>query len=173
VIAFFHSGWDLLLAVDSGNRHCLVRAGDNWARGLGSQRVPWGGAGLKALIRRVRRGARCAAAADNFVCGGEARFFDTDLALNPAPVRFAAAARAPLVPLWPVYDHGVVRFAIGGPISAATCAERPDEALRHTRKFFEEAVRRAPAGWPRLVSFLERSPPANGARVRALVHDCG
>jgi hypothetical protein len=51
----------------------------------------------------------------------------------------------------------VVRFAVGPPIAAAVCAERPDEALRLAQAFFEDAVRRDATSWTRVVHFLERA----------------
>jgi hypothetical protein len=61
----------------------------------------------------------------------------------------------PLVPIWPTYERGVLSFDMGAPIAASTCAERQHEALRIAQQFFENAVRRDPAGWRRVLSFLE------------------
>jgi lauroyl/myristoyl acyltransferase len=112
-----------------------------------------------SLVRRVAEGARCAVAADNFVPESAAGLFGTDHALNPAATRFAAITGAPLVTVWPRYERGVLRFDVGAPIAASTCLERPDEALRMARQFFENAVRRDLASWRRIVSFLERALP--------------
>jgi lauroyl/myristoyl acyltransferase len=162
VIAFFHTTWDVAIARELRDRqYCLIRAGPNWAVDLGGQLVAWDTAGLRALVRRVGRGGRCAAAADNFVRGTEGGFFGTRKVLNPAVVRLAGTTGAPLVTLWPTYDRGVLRFELGRPIAASTCAELPDEALRIVRQFFEDAVRRDVAGWPRIVFFLERAVGAN------------
>jgi hypothetical protein len=158
IIAFFHTPWDRVIARELRDReYCLIRAGRSWAQDLGGQRVGWDSVGLASLVRRVSRGARCAVAADNFVSDTEGGFFGTRLALNPAAVRLAAATGAPLVTLWPTYDRGVLRFELGRPIAAATCAELPGDALRAASRFFEDAVRRDLVGWPRVVSFVERS----------------
>jgi hypothetical protein len=169
VVAFFHTPWDLVIAAEARAReYCLVRAGANWSRDLGQQHVRWDRAGLKSLVRSVAGGARCAVAADNFVTGSKGGVFGTLHALNPAAVRLAAATRVPLVTIWPVYERGVLRLRVGAPIAAATCAERPLEALRIAQEFFENAVRGDPGGWPRIVSFLEHAIAASdGARKRA------
>jgi lauroyl/myristoyl acyltransferase len=158
VIAFFHTTWELAIARElRARRHTFVRAGADWGRDLGGQHVAWDAAGLRSLVRRVARGARCVVAADNFVRGSATGFFGTGEALNPAIVRLAALTGAPLVTAWPIYERGVVRFELGAPIPASTCAERPDEALHIASRFFEDAVRKDPAGWPRIVWFLERA----------------
>jgi hypothetical protein len=158
VVAFFHTPWDFVLATEAcGRQLCLIRTGPTWARRLGQRHVAWDRAGLKSLVRRVAAGARCAAAADTFVGGGDAGFLGTRHGLNPAAIRLAAAAGVPLVTLWPVYEHGALRLELGAPIRAKTCAEQPHEALCAAREFFEAAVRRDPAAWPRLVDFLEKA----------------
>jgi hypothetical protein len=158
VIAFFHSPWDLVIAREMRDGHsCLVRAQPNWAEDLGDQYVAWDAAGLRSLVRRVASGSRCAVAADNFVLTAEDGFFSTRSALNPAATRLAAMTGAPLVTVWPVYRHGVLSFDLGTPIAASTCAERPDEASRVVRQFFEDAVRRDPGSWSRIVSLTERT----------------
>jgi hypothetical protein len=171
VIAFFHSAWDLVMAQEMCHRHgCLVRAGSNWTDDLGDQYVAWDAAGLRSLVRRVAGGCRCAVAADNFVVTAEDGFFGTRSALNPAATRLAAMTDTPLVAVWPVYRHGVLSFDLGTPIAASTCVERPDEASRMVRQFFEDAVRRDLCSWPRVVSFMERTldtrhlEPVRGSR---------
>jgi hypothetical protein len=162
VVAFFHTPWDTVVAAQARDRrYCLIRAGANWSRGAGRQHVAWDHAGLKSLVRSVAGGARCAVAADNFVTGGEGGFFGTRRVLNPAAVRLAATTGASLVTIWPVYESGVLRLESGAPIAAATCAALPHEALRLARQFFEDAVRRDPGGWPRIVSFLEHALAAD------------
>ncbi|HJR70332.1 MAG TPA: hypothetical protein VKA43_09860 [Gammaproteobacteria bacterium] len=159
VIAYFHTTWDVVIAREvRDRRYCLIRSGPRRAEDLGQQHVAEDTAGLKSLVRRVAEGARCAVAADNFVPGPEPGFLGTGHALNPAATRLAAITGAPLVTLWPTYQSGVLRFDLGTPIAASTCAELPDEALRTARQFFENAVRSDLASWRRIVSFLERAP---------------
>jgi hypothetical protein len=176
VIAFFHSTWDLVIARQLRSRHyCLVRTGPAWARDLGQERVDLDGAGLMSLIRRVARGHRCLVAMDDFVENDEVGFLGARKSLNPAAARFAALTRTPLVPVWPVYERGVLSFALGAPIAAVTCAERRDEAVRLARSFFEHEVEKDPAGWRWILKFLEAdgrsrvtrptSPPDGRARV--------
>jgi len=172
VFAYFHTTWDRVIAREvRDRRYCLIRSGPRRAEDLGQQHVAEDTAGLKSLVRRVAEGARCAVAADNFVPGPEAGFFGTGHALNPAATRLAAITGAPLVTFWPTYERGVLRFHLGTPIAASTCAELPDEALRIARQFFENAVRRDLASWRRIVSFLEgelntgRREPASGDSI--------
>jgi hypothetical protein len=158
VIAYFHTTWDVVIARAVADReYCLIRSGPRRAQDLGRQHVAEDTAGLKSLVRRVAKGARCAAAADNFVPGPEGGFLGTRHALNPAVARLAAITGTPLVAVWPIYERGVLRFDLGKPIAASICAERPDEALRIARQFFENAVRRDLASWRRIVPFLERA----------------
>jgi len=91
---------------------------------------------------------------DTFVDDGGRGFFGTQKGLNPAAVRLAAATGTPLVPVWPTYERGVLRLDMGAPIATSTCAKRPDEALHIAQQFFENAVRRDPAGWRWVLSFL-------------------
>ena len=159
VIAFFHSAWDLVIAREVASRqYCLVRAGSDWAEDLGRQHVAWNAAGLRSLVRRVATGGRCAAAMDNFVDDAAGGLFGTRAGPNRGAARLAAATGAPLVPVWFVYERGVLRIDVGPPIAASTCACRQNEALHSAREFFENAVRRDPAGWPRIVSFLQVNP---------------
>jgi hypothetical protein len=156
VIAFFHTAWDLAIARELRERQCcLIRAGPSWAADLGRQYLAWDAAGVRSLVRRVAGGARCAAAADDFIAGADRGFFGTSHAMNPVVVRLAAITGTPLLTLWPKYERGVVRFDVGTPIAASTCAERPDEALRSAQAFFEDAVARDATGWTRIVFFLE------------------
>ncbi len=156
VLAFFHSPWDLVMARESAHRqYCLVRASPLWAESLGQQRVNWDRPGLRSLVRRVRSGRRCAAAMDNFVGRADAGFCGTQSPLNPAAARLAAVTGAPLVPIWPCYDHGVLSFEVGAPIAAAACTDRRDEALRLAGDFFQNAVLQDPASWRRILWFLE------------------
>lgn len=156
VIGFFHSRWDRIIAREFvARQYCLIRAGPGWARRLGRQHVANDVAGLRSLVRRVVSGSRCAVAMDNFVDGMQGGFLGARKGLNAAAVRLAAATGTPLVPIWPVYQHGVLRFDMGAPIAASTCAERQDEALCLAGQFFENAVRCDPAGWRQILSFLE------------------
>lgn len=156
VIAFFHSPWDRLIVREVvERRYCLVRAGREWAETLGKQYVAWNRAGLRSLVRGTGMGPRCAAAMDNFVVSEEPGFLGAAVGPSPAPVRLAAAAGVALVPVWLAYERGVVRVDTGAPIAASICAERPTEALRLAREFFENAVLRDPAGWRRILRFLE------------------
>jgi lauroyl/myristoyl acyltransferase len=92
---------------------------------------------------------------DTFVDDAAHGFSGTQKGLNPAAVRLAAVTGTPLVPIWPTYERGVLRFDMGTPIVASTCRQRQDEALRLALQFFENAVRCDPAGWRRVLSFLE------------------
>jgi lauroyl/myristoyl acyltransferase len=92
---------------------------------------------------------------DAFVDDADRGFAGTRKGLNPAAVRLAALTGTPLVPIWPTYERGVLTLDMGVPIPASTCAQRPDEALRVAQQFFENAVRCDPAGWRRILSFLE------------------
>ena len=157
VVAFFHSPWDPVIVRELRDRRaCLIRAGTNWAGELGKQYVRSDLAGLKALVKGVAGGARCAAAADHFVVGAQNGFLGTRSVPNPAVARLSAATGAPLVTLWPAYAHGVLTFDVGTPVAASVCAERPDEALRVVGRFFEQAVRQDLQCWSRIVHFLER-----------------
>jgi hypothetical protein len=158
VIAYFHTTWDPVIArAVRDRRYCFIRSGPRRAEDLGEQHVGEDTAGLKSLVRRVAAGARCAAAADNFVPKTEAGFFSTAHGLNTAVTRLSAITGAPLVTVWPTYERGVLRFDLGAPIAASMCAELPDEALRIAREFFENAVRRDLASWRRILSFLEHA----------------
>jgi hypothetical protein len=156
VIGFFHSRWDRVIAREVVRRqYCLIRTGPGWARRLGKQHTACSVAGLRSLVQRVGAGSRCAVAMDTFVDGGDNGFSGTRKGLNAAAVRLAAVTGTPLVPVWPIYERGVLRFDSGAPIAAATCAERQDQALRVAQQFFENAVRCDPGGWRRILSFLE------------------
>ena len=156
VIGFFHSRWDRVIARELVSRqYCLIRTGPGWARRLGKQHVACNVAGLRSLVRRIVSGSRCAVAMDTFVDDGDGGFFGTRKGLNPAAVRLAAMTRTPLVPVWPIYERGVLSLAMAAPIAASTCAERRNEALRRAGQFFENAVRRDPGGWRCILSFLE------------------
>lgn len=156
VIGFFHSRWDRVIARELVRRqYCLIRTGPGWARHLGRQHTACSVAGLRSLVQRVCAGSRCAVAMDTFVDDADHGFSGTRKGLNPAAVRLAAVTGTPLVPIWPTYERGVLRFDMGAPIAAPTCTQRQDEALRLAVQFFENAVRRDPAGWRRILCFLE------------------
>jgi lauroyl/myristoyl acyltransferase len=105
----------------------------------------------------VAGGTRCAVAADKLVAGSKSGFLGTSHAFDPAIARLAAITGAPLVTVWPISERGTLRFDVGAPIAASTCAGLPDEALRIARRFFDHAVRRDLPSWRRIVPFLERA----------------
>lgn len=158
VIAFFHSNWDAIIAREfAKHSFCLVRTNDRWAsRFLGGQHIGWQNpSGLLRLIRSVVAGARSAVAMDDFINDPAIAFAGTQKGLSAAPLRIAALTRAPLVPVWPVYERGTLRFIIGPCIDVPRNPAGADEALRLVGHFFEDAVHRHPASWQRILKFLD------------------
>ncbi len=155
VVAFFHSTWDLVLAREFANRRCcFVRTHEHWARRLGTQYVAAKAAGFLPLVRKVAAGARCAASMDNFIDDVRLRFAGTSKGLSPVPARLAALTGTPLVPVWPRYERGVLRFVVGPRIDVPKGDDGQDAALAQAGRFFENAVRQDPVSWQGILPFL-------------------
>jgi len=118
IIAFFHSNWDLIIARELANRRaCLIRTHEFWARRLGTQYVAWK-TPLRTLVRSVINGSRCGVAIDTSA-DVNIPIARTSIGLSTNPFRMAALTGTPVVPVWPVYERGVLRLAAGKPIELA------------------------------------------------------
>ena len=153
VIAYFHSNWDMIIACEFANRRwCLMRTHEDWARRLGTQYVAWK-TPPRTLIRRVIEGSRCAVAIDTSV-NVNVPIARTSIRLSTNPFRIAALTGTPVVPIWPVYEHGVLRLAAGKPIEVPKGDVGYKVALNLTGQFFEYAIQRDPASWRKIFPFL-------------------
>ena len=154
VIAFFHSNWDMTIACEFANRRwCLVRTHEGWARRLGTQYVAWKNP-LRTLVRSVIEGSRCGVAIDTSVNVVNVPIARTSIGLSTTPFRIAALTGTPLVPVWPVYERGVVRVAAGKPIEVQKGNVGYKVALNLAGQFFEYAIQRDPASWRKIFPFL-------------------
>jgi hypothetical protein len=59
------------------------------------------------------------------------------------------------VPVWPFYEHGVLRFIVGPRIDVSGGKDSYKEVLAVAGRFFKKAVRRDPSGWRRILTFLD------------------
>ena len=60
------------------------------------------------------------------------------------------------MPVWPVYDRGILRLLAGAPIEVSDDAAGHRAALRKAEAFFMQAVKEDPSSWRHITSFLRR-----------------
>ena len=154
VIAFFHSNWDMIIANEFARRDwCFISTHEGWARRLDTQYVSRKNVQLRHLVRRIDAGGRCGVAMDAI-----ANLVNTPTSTSPGlritPVRIAAIAGCPLVPVWPIFERGVLRLAAGKPIEVSKNDGDYEAALSHAGQFFESAMQQDPASWRSIFPYL-------------------
>lgn len=153
VIAYFHSNWDMIIACEFANRRwCLMRTHADWAKRLGTQYVDWKNS-PRILIRNVNEGSRVGVAIDTSanVTVSIAR---ASIELSTNPFRIAALTGTPVVPVWAVYERGVLQLAAGKPIYVSKGDVDYKVALNLAGQFFGYALQRDPASWRKIFPFL-------------------
>lgn len=154
VIAFFHSNWDKFMARENANRRCcLIRAQKKQKKRLGTQFVALEKP-LRRLVRSVIKGSRCGVAIDTSVKAVNVPIADTSIELGTTPFRIAVLTGTPLVPIWSVYESGVLRIIAGKPIDVPKSDVGYEVALSFAGKFFENAIQIDPASWRKIFPFL-------------------
>jgi len=155
VIAYFHSNWDMIIACEFDKRRwCLMRTHEDWAKRLGTQYVDWKNS-PRTLIRSVNEGSRVGVAIDTSV-NVTVSIAHASIDLSTNPFRIAALTGTPVVPVWPIYERGVLQLAAGKPINVSNGDVDYKVALNFAGQCFGYAIQRDPASWRKIFPFLMR-----------------